>query len=148
MIDRSTALPSSQLQELLIRSCHENTPTMIRNAFWNTRTQLILERFMRKVWSDPRWNRDTFTWVAAAHRLFQRPPARAQVVCPHCGALHAASPDIDKLIMLHCARGGGQGEGDFSQDSIARSKCFTTTSTDQPSRRFNLIGENFGIKLA
>jgi hypothetical protein len=36
----------------------------------------------------------------AAHRLFQPPKTGASVICPHCGAPHAAPPGMDELIQF------------------------------------------------
>ena len=37
-----------------------------------------------------------------ASRLFQRPKTGAQVICPHCGAPHAAPPGMDELFAFVC----------------------------------------------
>ena len=42
----------------------------------------------------------------AATRLFLPPKAGARVVCPHCGAPHAAPPGMDELFQFICMRCG------------------------------------------
>ena len=42
----------------------------------------------------------------AATRLFLPPRAGARVVCPHCGAPHAAPPGMDELFQFICMRCG------------------------------------------
>jgi predicted RNA-binding Zn-ribbon protein involved in translation (DUF1610 family) len=42
----------------------------------------------------------------AAHRLFLPPKTGMQVICPHCGAQHAAPPGIEELIQFVCAHCG------------------------------------------
>ena len=42
----------------------------------------------------------------AATRLFLPPKAGAQVICPHCGASHAAPTGIDELLHFVCAHCG------------------------------------------
>jgi hypothetical protein len=38
----------------------------------------------------------------AKQRLFQPPKIGAQVICPHCGAPHAAPPGMDELFAFVC----------------------------------------------
>jgi hypothetical protein len=38
----------------------------------------------------------------AKQRLFQPPRIGAQVICPHCGAPHAAPPGMDELFAFVC----------------------------------------------
>lgn len=42
----------------------------------------------------------------AARRLFSAPTAGAQVICPDCGAPHAAPPGMVELIQFVCLRCG------------------------------------------
>jgi hypothetical protein len=46
----------------------------------------------------------------AANRLFQPPKIGASVVCPHCGAPHAAPPGMNELLWFFCARCGNSVE--------------------------------------
>ena len=46
----------------------------------------------------------------AANRLFLPPKVGASVVCPHCGAPHAAPPGMDELLWFFCARCGNSVE--------------------------------------
>src|SRR5436190_4670511 len=39
-------------------------------------------------------------------RLFRPPEVGAQVICPHCGAPHAAPPGMSTLIAFICPRCG------------------------------------------
>jgi hypothetical protein len=41
-----------------------------------------------------------------AKRLFQRPKSGFSVICPECGASHAAPPGMDELIRFICVRCG------------------------------------------
>jgi hypothetical protein len=42
----------------------------------------------------------------AGNRLFLPPKTGLSVICPHCGAPHAAPPGIDDLLLFFCARCG------------------------------------------
>jgi hypothetical protein len=42
----------------------------------------------------------------AANRLFLPPKTGLLVICPHCGAPHAAPPGMDELLQFFCARCG------------------------------------------
>lgn len=42
----------------------------------------------------------------AFNRLFRPPTTGAQVICPHCGAPHAAPPGVDELFAFICTRCG------------------------------------------
>jgi len=42
----------------------------------------------------------------AAHRLYHRPKVGAQVICPRCGAPHAAPPGMDELFQFVCVHCG------------------------------------------
>jgi hypothetical protein len=42
----------------------------------------------------------------AATRLFQPPKSGMSVVCPHCGAPHAAPPGMDELFQFVCRHCG------------------------------------------
>jgi hypothetical protein len=42
----------------------------------------------------------------AATRLFQPPKTGLSVICPHCGAPHAAPPGMDELFQFICANCG------------------------------------------
>jgi predicted RNA-binding Zn-ribbon protein involved in translation (DUF1610 family) len=46
----------------------------------------------------------------AANRLFQPPKRGASVICPHCGAPHAAPPGMDELMQFYCAHCGNSVE--------------------------------------
>jgi hypothetical protein len=46
----------------------------------------------------------------AARRLFSPPRAGAQVICPHCGAPHAAPPGMVELIQFVCMHCGNSVE--------------------------------------
>ena len=46
----------------------------------------------------------------AKRRLFQPPKIGAQVVCPHCGAPHAAPPGMDELFAFVCHHCGNSVE--------------------------------------
>jgi hypothetical protein len=42
----------------------------------------------------------------AATRLFRPPSTGASVICPHCGAPHAAPPGMEEIFMFFCAHCG------------------------------------------
>jgi len=44
--------------------------------------------------------------ASAANRLFRPPKVGASVICPYCGAPHAAPPGMDELIQFVCPRCG------------------------------------------
>ena len=46
----------------------------------------------------------------AANRLFLPPKIGASVVCPHCGAPHAAPPGMDEVLHFFCAQCGNSVE--------------------------------------
>jgi hypothetical protein len=46
----------------------------------------------------------------AKQRLFQPPMIGTQVICPHCGAPHAAPPGIDQLFAFVCHHCGNSVE--------------------------------------
>jgi hypothetical protein len=46
----------------------------------------------------------------AKQRLFQPPKIGAQVICPHCGAPHAAPSPMDELFMFVCHNCGNSVE--------------------------------------
>jgi hypothetical protein len=46
----------------------------------------------------------------AVKRLFRPPEIGAQVICPHCGAPHAAPPGMSTLIAFICPRCGNSVE--------------------------------------
>jgi hypothetical protein len=41
-----------------------------------------------------------------ATRLFRPPSTGASVICPHCGAPHAAPPGMEEIFMFFCAHCG------------------------------------------
>ena len=43
-------------------------------------------------------------------RLFQPPKTGAQLICPHCGAPHAAPPGMDELFAFVCHHCGNSVE--------------------------------------
>jgi hypothetical protein len=46
----------------------------------------------------------------AKQRLFQPPKVGAEVICPHCGAPHAAPPGMDELFFFVCHHCGNSVE--------------------------------------
>ncbi len=46
----------------------------------------------------------------AKQRLFQPPKVDAQVICPHCGAPHAAPPGMDEVLAFVCHHCGNSVE--------------------------------------